>query len=88
MSGMSGMCDVTRYQSDTKSLLFLSICVHIVLFSAQRSFVFKHLCKYCNGEGFILLTRGYGFIGGVYQPPFDTLKIGASTNDIKLKLYM
>ena len=26
------------------------------------------------GEGFILLTRGYGFMGGVYHPPFDTLK--------------
>ena len=38
------------------------------------------------GEGFILLTRGYGFMGGV-PPPFDTLKIGTSTDDIKLKLY-
>ena len=37
------------------------------------------------GEGFILLTRGYGFM--VYHPPFDTLKIGISTDDIKLKLY-
>ena len=39
------------------------------------------------GEGFILLTRGYGFMGGVYNPPFDTLKIDTSTDDIKLKLY-
>ena len=39
------------------------------------------------GEGFILLTRGYRFMGGVYHPPFDTLKIGTSTDDIKLKLY-
>ena len=39
------------------------------------------------GEGFILITRGYGFMGGVYHPPFDTLKIGTSTDDIKLKLY-
>ena len=39
------------------------------------------------GEGFILLTRGYGFMGGVYHPPFDTLKIGTFTDDIKLKLY-
>ena len=44
---MSGMCDVTRYQGDTKGLLFSSIYVNIVLFSTQRSFVFKHLCKYC-----------------------------------------
>ena len=26
------------------------------------------------GEGFILLTRGYGYMGRVY-PPFDTLKM-------------
>ena len=39
------------------------------------------------GEGFIL-TRGYGFMGkGVYHPPFDTLRIGTSTDDINLKLY-
>ena len=41
--GMCGMCDVTRYQGDTKVLLFSSICVNIVLFS----FAFKHMCKYC-----------------------------------------
>ena len=39
------------------------------------------------GEGFILLTRGYGFMGGVYHPPFDTLKNGTFTDDITLKLY-
>ena len=39
------------------------------------------------GEGFILLTRGYGFMGGMYHPIFDTLKIGTSTDDMKLKLY-
>ena len=39
------------------------------------------------GEGFILLTRAYVFMGGVYHPPFDTLKVGTSTDDIKLKLY-
>ena len=38
------------------------------------------------GEGFILLTKGYGFMGGGV-PPFDTLKIVTSTDDIKLKLY-
>ena len=37
------------------------------------------------GEGFTLLTRGYGFMEGC--TPFDTLKIGTSTDDIKLKLY-
>ena len=30
MSGMSGMCDVTRYQGDTKGLLFSSIYVNTV----------------------------------------------------------
>ena len=44
------------------------------------------LCLSLMGEGFILLTRGYGFMG-VVPPPFDTLKIGTSTDDIKLKLY-
>ena len=40
------------------------------------------------GEGFILLTRGYGFMGeGGVPPPLDTLKIGTSTDDIMLKLY-
>ena len=39
------------------------------------------------GEGFILLTSGYGFMGGVYHPPFDTLKIITSTYDMKIKLY-
>ena len=33
---MCGMCDVTRYQGDTKGLLFSSICVNIVLFSTHR----------------------------------------------------
>ena len=39
------------------------------------------------GEGFILLTRGYGFMGGVYHPPFDTLKKCTSAYDMNLKLY-
>ena len=38
-----------------------------------------------TGEGFILLTS-YGFMGGMYHPPFDTLKICTSTDDMKLKL--
>ena len=39
------------------------------------------------GEGFILLTRGYGFMGGVYHPPFDTLKICISTYDMKVETF-
>ena len=35
MSGMSGLCDVTRYQGDTKGLLFSSSYVNIVLFSTH-----------------------------------------------------
>ena len=57
MSGMSGMCDVTRYQVDTKGVQFSSICVNIVLFSTQRSFVFKHLCKNC----IVLDTKSFVF---------------------------
>ena len=33
------------------------------------------------------LTRGYGFMGGVYHPPFDTLKKCTSAYDMNLKLY-
>ena len=36
MCGMSGMCDVTRYQGDTKGLLISSIYVNVVLFSAHK----------------------------------------------------
>ena len=35
-NGMCGMCDVTRYQSETKGLLFSSTCVNIVLFSTHK----------------------------------------------------
>ena len=48
----------------------------------------KRVALLLMGVGFILLTRGYGFMGGgVPPPPFDTLKIGTSTDDKKLKLY-
>ena len=40
-----------------------------------------------NGRRIYPFNRGYGFMGGLYHPPFDTLKIGTSTDDIKLKLY-
>ena len=42
---------------------------------------------YLMGEGFILLTRGYGFMGGVYHPPFDTLKKCTFAYDMNLKPY-
>ena len=41
-----------------------------------------------NGRRIYPFNKGlriYG--GGVYHPPFDTLNIGTSTDDIKLKLY-
>ena len=42
---------------------------------------------YClMGEGFILLTRGYGFMGGV-PPPFVALRICTFTYDMELTLY-
>ena len=31
---------------------------------------FEYLVLILMGEGFILLTRGYGFIGGGVPPPF------------------
>ena len=36
MCRMSGICDVIRYQGNTKGLLFSSICVNIVLFSTHK----------------------------------------------------
>ena len=41
----------------------------------------KYLKMPLIGEGFILLKRGYRFMGRVY-PPFDRLKICTSTYDI------
>ena len=52
----------------------------------MKKILFEQASPQLMGEGFILLTRGYGFMGGVYHPPFDTLKIGTSTDDVKLKL--
>ena len=40
---MSGMCDVTRYQGDTKGLLFSSICVNIVLFSTHKGVMMSEI---------------------------------------------
>ena len=41
-----------------------------------------------NGRRIYPFNKGLrNYKGGVYHPPFDTLKIGTSTNDIKLKLY-
>ena len=50
----------------------------------ETSFIFD---LFLMGEGFILLTRGYGFMGGVLHPPFDTLKKCTSGYDMNLKLY-
>ena len=44
--------------------------------------VLKVVLDVLMGEGFILLTRGYGFMEGVYHPPFDTLKIGGRVRQI------
>ena len=55
--------------------------------SVDNRLLQTYLMLHLMGEGFILLTRGYGFMGGMYHPPFDTLKIGTSTDHIKLKLY-
>ena len=38
------------------------------------------------GEGFILLTRVYGFMGGVYHTSFDTSKIGSKISLSRLAL--
>ena len=73
---------------------YLKLCVfkcisiwHIIAKYHGPRLLRVNIYDYFMGEGFILLTKGYGFMGGLYHPPFDTLKIGTSTNDIKLKLY-
>ena len=38
---------IVVYCCRNKGSFVLSICVNIVLFRTQRSFVFKHLCQYC-----------------------------------------
>ena len=40
-----------------------------------------------NGRRIFPFNKGLRIYGGVYYPSFDTLKIGTSTDDIKLKLY-
>ena len=40
-----------------------------------------------NGRRIYPFNKGLRIYGGVYHPPFDTSKIGTSTDDIKLKLY-
>ena len=52
----------------------------------QRCIICVSVDNNLMGEGFILLTRGYGFMRGV-PPPFWHIKIGTSTDDTKLKLY-
>ena len=69
---------------DSETLAILQWYILLCFSTLKQSPLFD---AFLMGEGFILLTRGYGFMGGVYHPPFDTLKIGTSTDDIKLKLY-
>ena len=43
--------------------------------------------KSINGRRIYPFNKGLRIYGGVYHPPFYTLKIGTFTDDIKLKLY-
>ena len=51
--------------------------------------------NYAEIDGYLIINerriypfnQGLRIYGGVYHPPFNTLKIGISTDDIKLKLY-
>ena len=43
--------------------------------------------RYLNGRRIYPFNKGLRIYGGGVPPPFDTLKIGTSTDDIKLKLY-
>ena len=53
------------------------------LFSIKREI----LILLINGRRIYPFNKGLRIYGGVYHPPFNTLKIGISTDDIKLKLY-
>ena len=60
----------------------LNLCCNVGKSVLVKDFAFF------NGRRIYPFNKGlriYG--GGVYHPPFDTLKIGTSTDDIKLKLY-
>ena len=50
------------------------------LFSIKREI----LILLINGRRIYPFNKGLRIYGGVCQPPFDTLKIGTSTHDIKL----
>ena len=41
-----------------------------------------------NGRRIYPFNKGLRIYGGVYHPPFDTLKKGTSAYDMNLKLYM
>ena len=63
-------------------------------FKAYLNFIMLNAVSYrlstvkpLNGRRIYPFNKGLRIYGGVYHPPFDTLKIGTSTDDIKLKLY-
>ena len=74
---------VFKYLRDY-SLVFLKICMKLMVKKCESYDFCLNLGL--MGEGFILLTRGYGFMGGV-PPPFDMLKKCTFAYDMNLKLY-
>ena len=53
----------------------------------KRNFEQEVYKSVLNGRRIYPFNMGLRIYGGVYHPPFDTLKIGTSTDDIKLKFY-
>ena len=56
MCGMSGMCDVTRYQGDTKGLLFFKhLCQYCIVFDTHKGVMTSNDVK---GECHITMMTG------------------------------
>ena len=63
------------------------LCLEFAYFVVIEDQALVSFNEFINGRRIYPFNMGLRIYGGVYHPPFDTLKIGTSTNDIKLKLY-
>ena len=73
-------------------MLIEGACLRCLHSDFQRGITIPHLEVFLgiwlfNGRRIYPSNKGLRIYGGVCHPPFDTLKVGTSTDDIKLKLY-
>ena len=86
ISELSGICDVTLYQDDTKGLLFPSICVNIVLFSTYKEVMtsndVREECLECYMTSNDVREECYIIVmtGRCVNQPAETELIGCSEN--------